>query len=108
METLGVLSETIGHFTICELGSQYYATEAETSEGLSIDERKDSAEGNLAEARTFGHLKNVYRQIALHPWETLPPNTPDSVSPFGIESHSASEIEEMVAAMLADRSRGAD
>jgi hypothetical protein len=83
-----------------ELESQDYAKDAEKWGDMTIDERKETVRENLAEAHISGHLKNVYRRIARHPWELLPPDTPNSVNPWDLGSLSASEIEEMVAAGL--------
>jgi hypothetical protein len=76
------------------------AADSETWEDMTIDERKEAIKENLAETRVSGLLTNIYRRIARHPWELLPPDTPNSVNPWDLGSLSASEIEEMVAAWL--------
>ena len=86
-----------------ELKSQGYAKDAEKWEGMTIDERTETVRGNLKEARESGRLKNDYRRLARRPWESLPPDTPDSVNPWDLGSLSASEIEAMVAAGFEDR-----
>jgi hypothetical protein len=48
------------------------------------------------------NTKLIYRRIARHPWEPLPPDTPDSVNAWDLLPLSASEIAEMVAAGLDD------
>ena len=55
------------------------------------------------EAHESGRPKNVYRRLARHPWESLPPETPDFVNPGDVGSLTASEIEELVAAGPADK-----
>jgi hypothetical protein len=83
-----------------EMQSQDYAADAETWEDMTVDERKEAVKGNLEEARVAENLKNVYRRIARHPWEVLPPGIPSSVNPWDLGSLSALEIEEMIAAGL--------
>jgi hypothetical protein len=80
------------------MNSRYYASQAETWEDLTLEERRDTVAGNLADANRHERLKNIYRRILWHPWESLPPDTPDSVDPWDLGSLSASEIEEMVRA----------
>ncbi len=85
-----------------ELKSQEYAKDAETWEGMTIDERREAVRGKLMAAHESGRRKQVYRRLARRPWESLPPDTPDFVNPWGLESLSASEIEAMVAAGFDD------
>lgn len=83
-----------------ELQLQSYAA-SETndpswSEGFTIEERRENARLDLLESRRYGVLKNTYHGVARHPWQSLPPGTPDSVNGWDLGSLSASEIEEMV------------
>ena len=55
------------------------------------------------EAHESARLKHLYCRLARRPWESLPPDMPDSVNPWGLESRLASEIEAMVVAGFENR-----
>jgi hypothetical protein len=82
-----------------ELQCQHYAVtdaDEEQWEGLTIEEKRENARLNLIKSHRYGNLKDIYRGVARHPWESLPPDTPVSVNAWDLGLLSASEIEEMV------------
>lgn len=80
--------------------SLFYAAELENDPDSSPEERQEAVRGNLLEASHSGILKVIYGRVASHPWESLPPGTPDSVNPYDLKDLSASEIEEELNARL--------
>jgi hypothetical protein len=70
---------------------------------LTLDEKREVINGNPVDAERYATLKNIYGRIAWLPWESLPPDTPNSINPEDLRSLSASEIEEMVAVGFDDK-----
>jgi hypothetical protein len=85
-----------------ELKSRGYAAQMAEVPYMTIEDRNDSVQGNLIEAKRYAALKNVYYRIARRPWESLPADTPDAVNPWDLWSLSTSDIEAMVAEGLDD------
>jgi hypothetical protein len=81
-----------------ELQMRWYSTH-ETEEfvtGRTIEELREDAENDRRMAKTYSLLKVSFGRVARRPWESLPPDTPNSVNPWDLGRLTASEIEQMV------------